>query len=96
MIILSTKKRAINYVFELNEESREKTELVNLSSTEWKFIDSLIDVLQLLESARKTLCADKYCTVSLVIPLITAVTVSLRKLRITNLEVKEICSNFTE
>ncbi len=50
----------------------------DLTPDEWQFIHWLIDVLQSAEAAATTLSGDQYCTMSVMIPLLSAMIVELK------------------
>ena len=60
----------------------EDTNLCGLTNSEWKLLDSLIDILQPVEAATRMLSGDKYSTLSLVIPMISAMIVNLKKIKV--------------
>ena len=47
-----------------------KLDIPGLNNEDWKMLEDLIDVLNALEGATKTLCGDTYSTLSMVIPSI--------------------------
>ncbi|KAH9365830.1 hypothetical protein HPB48_013366 [Haemaphysalis longicornis] len=56
-----------------------ESDVDNLSSTEWKLMASAVKVLQPLDQATTELCADRYPTLSQVIPLVHCTEVVLRE-----------------
>jgi hypothetical protein len=79
---LISQKKAINYVMsekELVDEN--KTKIKQLDCDEWAFVDELVKALEPFEEATKTLSGDKYATLSLLIPIITSLTVHLKKIK---------------
>ena len=67
-------KPALNLFF-VEEECR----IDGLNAMDWKLLDTLIDILQPVEAATRMLSGDKYATLSLVIPMISAMIVKLKK-----------------
>ena len=55
----------------------------NLDYSEWNLVEAIIEVLQPFEWATKTLSGDKYATLSMVIPLMSSILISLREMRCT-------------
>ena len=51
--------------------------ITELSSREWKLLDSMVNLLKPVEAAPRMLSADKYGTNSLLLPMIAAMRVSL-------------------
>jgi hypothetical protein len=56
----------------------------------WKLLDTLIDILQPVEAATRMLSGDKYATLSLVIPMISAMIFKLKKIKVTDDSLKTI------
>jgi hypothetical protein len=67
------------------------TELIQLSNSDWKFLEGLLSLLEPLEMATVELSGDKYCSLTLMVPIITQLHVDLRCKRATDLlkKVKE-------
>lgn len=67
-------KSSLNLLISENSDS----DIPQLSNQEWRTIDGLINILEPLESATRALSGDKYCTISLIIPLMTGLIVRLK------------------
>ena len=78
-------KPALNLFF-VEEECR----IEGLNAMVWKLLDTLIDILQPVEAATRMLSGDKYATLSLVIPMISAMIVKLKKIKVTDDSLKTI------
>jgi hypothetical protein len=78
-------KPALNLFF-VEEECR----IDGLNAMDWKLLDTLIDILQPVEAATRMLSDDKYATLSLVIPMISAMIVKLKKIKVTDDSLKTI------
>lgn len=57
------------------------TDLDNLTNSEWNMVDAVIEILEPFEWATRALSADKYATLSMVIPLMSAILIRLRQIR---------------
>ena len=88
---LHEQKLAINKYFDDHDPS-----LDELTSEDWKLMDHLVNVLQPFEEATRTLSGDKYCTLSLVLSLISAVIVKLRKYVASDDTIKKIKNKLIE
>ena len=64
--------------------------LDDISSSEWKYLEGLIEILRPIESITKCLEGEKYCTASLVVPQITSAIVNLKLLKFTNKQLKDL------
>jgi len=58
-----------------------ETDLDNLSNSEWNLVDAIIDVLEPFEWATRALSADKYATLSMIIPLMSSILIRLREIK---------------
>lgn len=71
---LFEQKSSLNLYTSENPE----TDLPQLTNQEWRIIDGLINILEPMEASTRILSGDKYSTISLIIPLITGLIVSLK------------------
>jgi len=53
----------------------------NLTNSEWNLKDAVIEVLEPFEWATRALSADKYATLSMVIPLMSSILIRLREIK---------------
>ena len=71
-------------------DDKTEVDIECLTNNDWKLIDQLINLLQPCEAATRMLSGDKYCTSSLVIPVVTSMLVSLRSITKLNTELIKI------
>ena len=83
---LVEQKKAINMFF--TDES--EAELDELTSNEWRLMDCLLSILQPAESATRVLSGDKYCSASLVIPIVTAMVVNIKMVQVSDEHLRKL------
>ena len=81
---LYEQKMAIKTFFNDSED----TSIEELNNAEWEIIDELINVLSPLEQATKYMSGDKYCSMSLIVAVMSGLVVKLKLLKILNLSIK--------
>ena len=58
-----------------------ETDLENKCNSAWNLVDAIIDVLEPFEWATRALSADKYATLSMIIPLMSSILIRLREIK---------------
>jgi hypothetical protein len=84
---LVEQKSAVNMFFNDSDDSHG---VEQFTQHDWKFMDNLVNVLQPIESATAFLSGSKYCALSLLTPLLTAMFVNLKILTNMDLQSKAI------
>ncbi len=82
---LYEQKESIVLYFNENTE----TDLDELSNSDWKHIETLLNILEPLEYATNKVSGEKYSSACILIPLITTVYIRLRKLVINDNNIKK-------
>ncbi len=71
--------------------TKHNIDLDEITNREWKYIESLIEILEPFETITNELSGSKYCTISLIIPMIQSIKIALRIKRSKNDQFRNIC-----